>query len=112
MELDYRSIGSEVYSDNASTTKCDESVPIPESPNDYLEQIEVFDSSGLTTSLIEILESTESTFLNKKGTIDIVTHDGILTEFLQRITDLINRQMKRGAYYLKMENEDDSSRNN
>lgn len=84
MELDYYSDKSEACSDHKPTSKCHESLPILESPNDILEQIEVLDPSGLTISPIEILESTERTLLNKKGNIDIVTHGRILTEFLQR----------------------------
>ena len=110
MELDCGS--TEVCSDNTSSTKCDESIPIPKSPNDFLEQIEILDSSGLTTSLIEILESIGRTLFHNREIIDIVTHDRILIEFLQRTIDLVNRRMITGNYCLKMVNVDDSDGNN
>jgi hypothetical protein len=89
-------------------------VPIPKrlvdpfnrlSSDDFLRQIEVLDSSHLTTSLIEILELTETILQNNKGMmdIDIVTHECILTEFLKRMTALVSGETKTSDYGLTME---------
>jgi hypothetical protein len=43
-----------------------------EPSNDFLKQIEVLDSSRLTTSLLEILGSIEIVLRNSKGMIDII----------------------------------------
>ena len=76
------------------------------SSNDFLRQIEVLDSSHLTSSLIKILESTNTILYNSKEMIDIVTYECILTEFLQRNTDLINTKLKWIKYRLQMEDND------
>jgi hypothetical protein len=83
-----------------------------ESPNDFLKQIEPLDPSGLAASLIGILESTETSLYNSKGMTDLITHEGILTEFLQGITHLVNREMQTGKYRLDVEEEDVTNSNN
>ena len=112
MKLSCKSIESKMCPNRESIPKCIASPTTLESSNDFLRQIETLDSSGLATSLIQVLESTRAIPHDSKGMIDTVTHDRILTEFLQRITDLVNRRMETGEFGLNMENKNDSNIHN
>jgi hypothetical protein len=80
-----------------------------ETPNDFLRQIESVDSSGLAKFSIETLELIERRLRSSKGKIDIITFEGVATEFLKRAIDLYNRYTEKPR--LEMGNEDDSNRN-
>jgi RNase H-fold protein (predicted Holliday junction resolvase) len=111
MENNYRvydeAIESKVRPEYKSTLDHDKSTIMYGSSNDFLQQMESLDPSGLTTLVIETLQSIEISLQNSNGKIDIVTFECILTEFLQRNTDLINRYMENVQYRLEMEKRDD-----
>lgn len=79
-----------------------ESPPESGSTTDFLQQIEVLDSSGLATFIIDTLQSIETRFQKSKQKIDIVTYECIATEFLQICTNIFNRNAENFQFRLEM----------